>query len=159
KAASKEVLLMNSVWKFKIPMSGFPVVRRKMCVKKHQMSTPKGFQRVQLTFYTPTQDLDLKESLQAVAPDTIHACDAAILMMVGQDLKLPMATVHDSLAVHPNHTDKLVKSYAKAMHHLATENVLEQIFESMGTSIKAPFVGTLSEEEIESIKHSKHCIA
>lgn len=159
KAASKEVLLTNGVWKYKIPMNGFPVVRRKVKVKEQRLSTPKGFSRVDLVFYTPTDKLDLNESLQAVAPDLVHSIDASLLVMVGQDMKVPMATVHDSIATHPNHGDKLVKSYAAALHHVATGNVISDIYESMGTSVKAPFVGSLSDEELESIKHSMHCLA
>ncbi|MGL4520530.1 MAG: DNA-directed RNA polymerase [Phocaeicola sp.] len=159
KAASKEVLITNGVWKYKIPMNGFPVVRRKTKVKKQELSTPKGFTRVDLVFYTHTNDLDLNESLQAVAPDLVHSVDASLLVMVGQDLKIPMATVHDSIGCHPRYCDDLVSSYGKALHHVATESVLARIYESMGTSVKAPFVGTLSSEEVESIKHSMHCLA
>ncbi|MGL5963574.1 MAG: DNA-directed RNA polymerase [Fusobacteriaceae bacterium] len=159
KAASKEVLLTNGVWKYKNPITGFPVVRRKVKIKEQRLSTPKGYSRVDLVFYTPTNTLDLNESLQAVAPDLVHNIDASLLIMVGQDLKVPMATVHDSIATHPNHGDKLVASYANALHYVATKNVLGDIYESLGTSIKAPFVGSLSDEELESIKHSMHCLA
>lgn len=155
--AADKFIEENGFYKLTAPTTGFPMVRRKNKKEERSLESPCSFDRIQLVVYNYTDELDKNKLLGAVAPDTIHMVDASLLFRVRQLCNFNIATVHDSIGSHPNNTKAVVSSYALAMYELASNKVIENIFEQLGST--APTVDTLTNEEIEDIKNSQHILA
>lgn len=158
KKVSSEFLKANDYWGFINPVTKFPVIRRKTVVVEKELESPGIFQRIRLVLKKTTDELNVRKAVSATSPDTIHAIDSTLLVMVGQKVgdAFPIATIHDSIGSHPNDVPMVVKAYAESMYELATSNVIDSVFEQLGGV--APKKGTLSPDQFEAIKNSKHVL-
>lgn len=161
KLIGREFLKNNGHIFYSNPLTGFPVIRRKNKVVKDTLESPSSFshQRIRLVINKHTNELNLRKTTTSLIPDAIHSVDGAILMKVGQSLRskgIDTSTIHDSIGTHPNDVSEVVKAYANTMYEIATGNVLESIFEQLGGV--APTKYELSQEQLESIKTSKHIL-
>lgn len=147
----------NDCVAFKVPFTGFPVVRRKQKVDEQGIiESPGSFKRIQLVIKKYKKEMDISKMRAAAGADTIHSLDASLLFRVRSIIDFDIATVHDSIGAHPNNVSKVVKAYGQAMYDLNAEQVLSNIFQQLGAV--APVINTATAEEVEGIKNSIHIL-
>ena len=96
-----------------------------------------------------------KTGSRALAPNVIHSIDGYIVRRMIDELPFKITTIHDSFACHPNNADEMIAKYREILIDLFhTESLLSDILsEIAGKPVKAPYIGTLTEQDIRESVH------
>ncbi|MGL5964461.1 MAG: DNA-directed RNA polymerase [Fusobacteriaceae bacterium] len=158
KKVGAEVAKRDGMVSYTNPLSGFPVAFTASKVKKQRLEVDRCYRVVKLNLMVPTGKPDNMAIANAMAPNVVHSIDAALLFRVSHVCDFDLCFIHDSIGSHPADTDKAVAAYASAMYKLAKSNVLNNILEQLDVDQRLTSVGTATDEDIESIKNSKHIL-
>jgi DNA-directed RNA polymerase, mitochondrial len=127
---------------------GFPWVNRYQAETKKKVRLLFHDRGVKVPYhaqyYQPSTSIDKRQSVSGVAPNFVHACDAAHLMRVvnqavGEGIT-QIATVHDSFACLASHAERFRKIIREEFVRMYTEHdVLAEILEqAKGDLILSP---------------------
>lgn len=155
KCAKSALMDNDGLIKYKAPFSGFPVVYKTYREEEYRMEAPVGFRRLTLVLKRKTGKVDSMRTRNGIAPNVLHSIDTSVLYSVGLEISdFPIATIHDSIASHPNHSDTVRTAYNKALLDLNRGDVLNNIATQLGHE---PLFSTNHIEASRIIK-SKHSL-
>ena len=109
--------------------SGFKVVHY---YNKQQKRRSKAalFNRKELIFYVKTNDVNSRESTQAISPNFIHSIDAAHMFLTLDKISfygiIDFSMIHDSYGCHANFVDLMVNCLREEFVRIHSENLLEE---------------------------------
>lgn len=138
---------------FRNPLTGFPI-----CLKVYDEEV-KGYsyrvhgKSVTARITKKLHTTNKRKTVSSTVPSLIHACDAAVLVMLktglGDD---EMSYIHDSIGVHPNSLEKSKGAVTKALTDVLDSNYFQNLVDQLLEGIpedeiptelrKAPYEGT-----------------
>ena len=110
--------------------SGFPVNNNYNKTKSKRLRTTVNREAISFHVSVPTDELCYRKSKAAIAANTIHSHDAALLHTVLNKCDFPVLALHDCYGVHPHNVNKLRANVKKSMNELF----------GVDTQMKMPYV-------------------
>lgn len=140
--------------------SGFPVVGVEYKVDKNNQVkvTLPGKKIIMITCTKTTDKIDLSSCKSVASPNTVHSLDSNLVMSVREGFNRDLITIHDSFGCHPNHVAEMKSVYNKALHTIATTDVLGAIAAQANVDIKVPTMNTMTTEQIKSILTAEYSL-
>jgi len=108
--------------------SGFKVVHS-YNMRKNRRSLASLFNHKELTFYTYTEDVDIRKAVLSIAPNYIHSLDAAHMFLVIYRLLkegiFMLSFIHDSYGVHAPYVQRMRDITRQEFVKIHEENQLQ----------------------------------
>jgi DNA-directed RNA polymerase len=148
----------------------FPVMQAYPDVSKHRVKTSINGKIVYLTMYKDKDKLDKRKQSQGIAPNYVHACDGAHLMLTvvraKQESINSFGMIHDSFGTCAGDTESLFRVVRESFVEMYQEvDVLEQFREEIVDRLSLdardllldlPQKGNLN---LEAVNESRYCFA
>ena len=149
---------------------GFPVMQAYANLEKRKVKTSLSGKLVYLTMYREKDDLDRRKQSQGIAPNYVHSCDAAHMMLTVVRAKQAgiqnFSMIHDSFGTTAGDVEQLYHTVREAfveMYHEVDvlesfrDEIVQQLSEKNREKLEAlPERGTL---DITQVVHSRYCFA
>jgi DNA-directed RNA polymerase len=149
---------------------GFPVMQAYADLEKRKIKTAINGKLVYLTMYADKDNLDRRKQSSGIAPNFVHSCDAAHMMLTVVRSKQAgienFACIHDSFGTTAGDVEQLYHTVREAFCELYGEvDVLEsfrdEISQQLGEKNREkleplPTRGTL---DLSAIQESRYCFA
>jgi len=149
---------------------GFPVVQAYKDVTARRVKTAISGDLVWLTMYKDLDKLDRRKQAQGIAPNFVHSCDAAHMMLTvvraAQEGLSNFAMIHDSFGTTAGDTEDMFRIVRESFIELyETVDVLGDFKNELVTQLTEknqetvppiPDAGTL---EISGVMASRYCFA
>lgn len=145
----------NGLMAYTTPLVGFPVVYKVFKENIFKMQAPSPYRRLTLMMKIKTDKVDGAKTRSGVPPQVLHSLDATILNLVNMDIpQIDLATIHDSIASHPNHSDTVRASYNRAIVKFNKGDILNNISRQFCADVQ--FTHNIVDERF--ILNSKHSL-
>lgn len=149
---------------------GFPVMQAYIDVERRKVKTAINGKLVYLTMYEKKDGLDRRKQSQGIAPNFVHSCDAAHMMLTvvraKQDGIHNFAMIHDSFGTTAGDVEQLFHTVREAFVEMyeevpVLESFRDEIYQQLSEKNREkleplPSRGTL---EIDGVKTSRYCFA
>ena len=154
---------MNKHVQYTTP-SGFKVVHS-YNVRKNRRSLASLFNHKELTFYTYTEDVDIRKAVSSIAPNYIHSLDAAHMFLVIYRLLLKgifqLSFIHDSFGVLAPYVEELRQITREEFFKIHEENQLEKFKDEIeiAFNVTLPSVPRRGRFQISEVLESTYLFA
>jgi DNA-directed RNA polymerase len=144
--------------------SGFKVVHS-YNIRKNRRSLASLFNHKELTFYSYTEDVDIRKAVSSIAPNYIHSLDAAHMFLTIYKLIqvgiFQLSFIHDSFGVLAPYVDKLRTITKEEFYKIHEENQLQKFKQEIEDTfnVTLPEVPTGGEFDVESVLESDYFFA
>ena len=149
---------------------GFPVMQAYPDLEKRKVKTAINGRLVYLTMYQEKDNLDRRKQSQGIAPNFVHSCDAAHMMLTVVRAKQAgienFAMIHDSFGTTAGDVENLYHVVREAFVEMYSEidvlesfreEILQQLSEkNRGELSELPEKGTL---DLSAVCESRYCFA
>lgn len=145
----------NGIVAYTNPLTGFPVVYQERVIEKRQVSTPTGHSRIQVVLNKKTDKVNTMKTVNGFSPNFVHGLDSTLLVEVGKRIDFDIATIHDSIASHPNHCDKIRHAYNTVMVDMNKKNIVQGIVDQFKVDVTInQMEGDIDSDKIINSLHS-----
>lgn len=149
---------------------GFPVMQAYPDLDKRKVKTSISGKLVYLTMYRDKDTLDRRRQTQGIAPNFVHSCDAAHMMLTivraEQEGIKNFAMIHDSFGTTAGDTEELFRivreSFVEMYGDVAVlESFRDEICNKLSVKNlpKVPELPTRGTLEISEVVNSRYCFA
>ena len=144
--------------------SGFKVVHHYNQVNTRR-SVAKLFDNKELAFFLPTDDVNTRGAIQAIAPNFIHSLDAAHMFMTLTKMMavgiFSMSMIHDSYGCHCNYVGTMREILRKEFVEIHKVNQLENFKHDVENQlgVKLPDVPDVGDLDVALVKLSDYFFA
>lgn len=122
------VLKYKDVVQFRNPINNFPVVLRVADEESIMLTYKVHGKSLTSRINKKMNTTNKRKTTSSTVPSIIHSADAAILHMIKHNvLDIDMATIHDSVGVHPNELTKTKEAVSQALLCSAQSQYFESI--------------------------------
>lgn len=149
---------------------GFPVMQAYADLEKRKVKTAINGKLVYLTMYQDKDNLDRRKQSQGIAPNFVHSCDAAHMMLTVVRAKQAgidnFAMIHDSFGTTAGDVEQLYHVVREAFVEMYSEidviesfrdEILQQLSEKNREKLEElPARGTL---DLNQVVESRYCFA
>lgn len=137
------------------PVIGFPVVYKVFKEQVYKVETRVNGKKLSLKLIISSDKVDTVGTKTSMAPNIIHSLDGTVLNLVNIDVgdKFDIATIHDSIASHPNHSDSVRRSYNSAIVTINKSDCFNDIANQLGSDVTFS-TNIINPELIINSKHS-----
>ena len=149
---------------------GFPVMQAYPDVERRKVKTSICGKLVYLTMYKDKDKLDRRRQSQGIAPNFVHSCDAAHMMLTivraEQEGIKNFAMIHDSFGTSAGDTEELFRIVRESFVEMYGEvAVLESFRDEICSQLseknlpKVPTLPTRGTLELNEVVNSRYCFA
>jgi DNA-directed RNA polymerase len=149
---------------------GFPVMQAYPDLEKRKVKTSISGKLVYLTMYRDKDNLDRRRQSQGIAPNFVHSCDAAHMMLTVVRAEQAgiknFAMIHDSFGTVAGDTEELFHIVRESFVEMYGEiEVLESFRDEICNKLsdknlpKVPPLPTKGELDLSQVVHSRYCFA
>lgn len=145
--------------------SGLPVLQDYRKTETKLVNTYFSSVRFRRKYQEETHQVDVRKQANGVAPNAIHACDAAHLVAtINRCLDIGMVDfcmVHDSYGTHAGNVESLQRELREAFIQQYTGNVLEKLHQELEeqTGLDLPLPPSVGTLDLEQIRNSEYFFA
>ena len=149
---------------------GFPVMQAYPDLEKRKVKTSISGKLVYLTMYREKDNLDRRRQSQGIAPNFVHSCDAAHMMLTivraEQEGIKNFAMIHDSFGTSAGDTEELYRIVRESFVEMygdieVLESFRDEICKQMSEKNlhKVQPLPTRGELELNAVVDSRYCFA
>lgn len=149
---------------------GFPVMQAYPDLDKRKVKTSINGKLVYLTMYRDKDTLDRRRQTQGIAPNFVHSCDAAHMMLTivraEQEGIKNFAMIHDSFGTTAGDTEELFRIIRESFVEMygevqVIESFRDEIFAKLSekNQAKVPPLPARGELELSEVVNSRYCFA
>jgi DNA-directed RNA polymerase len=149
---------------------GFPVMQAYADMKERRIDTAINGKIVKLTMYQETEKLDRRRQSQGIAPNYVHSCDAAHMMLTVVRAKQAgihsFAMIHDSFGTTAGDVEQLYhvvrESFVEMYEEIPViENFRDEILQQLSddTKLEMQPLPERGDLDLKRVVESRYCFA
>lgn len=149
---------------------GFPVMQAYADMKERRIDTAINGKIVKLTMYQETEKLDRRRQSQGIAPNYVHSCDAAHMMLTVVRAKQGgisnFAMIHDSFGTTAGDVEQLYhvvrESFVEMYEEIPViENFRDEILQQLSddTKLEMQPLPERGDLDLKRVVESRYCFA